>query len=149
MDAKQLTSEQEAVDQLREEINAVMGKRWMVAIWCAEGIVGVEQNGIFKQSSKQDLVVLSNRTTWRFPQGGFEEAVNLLRENLEVEQKTDVLSVPSPLEMAPFVMPVEDESEVDDEKCSELSQDDGTRRGEKAPKELLLGDMLRKNREGE
>ncbi len=123
MEMKQLTSEREAVDQLREEINAVLGKRWMVAIWCADE---VGENG------KPDLVALSGRTTWCFPKSGFEEAIRLLSENLEVEQKTDTLSVPGPLEMAPFVVPAKDMGKADDKKCSEL----------------LLGDMLRKNRDG-
>ena len=138
MEAKQLSTEQEAMEQVQEAINTVSGKRWMVAVWCVDG---VEQEG------KPDLIMLANRTTWCFPQLGFEEACWSLRENLREERLVaDALSVPAPLEMAPFarsnhcssLMPL---SVVIDEggECSE----------EESCDVLHLGDMLNKKQEGE
>lgn len=138
MEAKQLSTEQEAMEQVQEAINAVSGKRWMAAVWCVDG---VEQEG------KPDLIVLANRTTWRFPQLGFEEACWILRENLREERlAADVLPIPAPLEMAPFVR----SNHCSLRTPSSMFIDEGRECSEEESCDVLhLGDMLDKKREDE
>ena len=93
---KQLLTEQEAVDETREAIASVSGKRWMIAVWCVDQ---AEENG----KPPSDMLRLVSRTTWRFPHGNFEESLRLLRENLDEEMRAGEPPIPTALEMAPFV----------------------------------------------
>jgi len=88
---KMLLTEQEAINEARAIINSVLGKRWMIAVWCVE------------EDEQKNLLRLAGKTSWRFPQGDFEESLRLLREKLEEELKARKPAVPAPLEMAPFL----------------------------------------------
>jgi len=97
---KQLLTEQEAFNDVSEAITSVLGKRWMVAVWCVDH---VEENG----KPPLDMLRLVSRTTWRFPHGNFEESLRLLRDNLDEEKQAGEPPVPSPLKMAPFALDTE------------------------------------------
>ena len=98
---KQLLTEQEAIDEVRKIVNSVLGKRWMVAVWCVEEA---------DRSNEPNVLKLAGETTWRFPQGDFKESLRLLREKLDEQLKAESPPVPTPLEMAPFLL---------DESCEE------------------------------
>lgn len=106
MVTKQLLLEQEAVDDVREMINSVLGKRWMIAVWCMDQA---------EQNSEPVLMSLASRTTWHFPHGCFEESLRLLRENLDMELQASEPPVPAPLEMAPFILHKDDVDTNDEE----------------------------------
>ena len=102
---KQLLSEQEAIDEVRTIINSVLGKRWMIAVW------SVEESEL---PNEPNLLKLAGETTWRFPQGDFQESLRLLREKLDEQVTAKKPAVPAPLEMAPFLVG-EDEDEEEKE----------------------------------
>ena len=111
MCAKQLLTEPDAIEEVREALSSVLGKRWMLALW----VVDEEQ-----QDGKVNLHTrLVNRTTWRFPHESIEESLQSLGENLEEEKQTGEPPVPAPLDVAPFVRDKE-EDRVSDEEMREM-----------------------------
>lgn len=102
---KQLLSEQEAVEEARRIINSVLGKRWMIAVWCVDEV---------EKKDEPNMLRLAGKTTWQFPQGDFEESLRLLRNCLHEETTAGKPPVPPPLKMASFLT-LASEEERDDE----------------------------------
>lgn len=110
---KQNTTEREALDDVRMAINDVLGKRWMVAVWCVEA----------EDISKKHEVKMVRRVTWKFPTNDMEVAAKIMQKSCEEERDASSPPIPPPLEMADFlksvgfepsvVSPAEDEIEVE------------------------------------
>lgn len=86
-DAKQMVTEKDALEALREGINRVVGQRWMVCVWRVD----------------KGAVDLAHRTTWDFPTGDFDVCMEQLKEALNEEKKATTPAVPPPLEIAKFL----------------------------------------------
>jgi len=109
---KQLSTEDEALEDVRTNVEAVIGMQWMAVVWCVE------------DGWEDDLqsIRLVGRTTWRFPREKFEAAVELLRENLEAEKRDGEPDRPSPLKLAPFVSDLADGDSLVDQNMEGLLQ---------------------------
>lgn len=90
---KELTSESEAVQELRDRMRDVVGKRWMVALWCVDD---TEKEG------EPNLLRFVGKITWKFPVGDFKRSLQLLANYLEEQTKLTVPPEPPPLKLASF-----------------------------------------------
>jgi len=91
---KQLSSEEEALEDVRVNVEAVIGMRWMAAVWCIDEVA---------QKGEPEVVRLVGRTTWNFPRGSFGASIGLLHDSLSDEGQSQRPPRPAPLKLAPFV----------------------------------------------
>jgi len=118
---KQLLTEQEAISEVREIVNSVLGKRWMIAVWCVEETEG---------KGEPNLLRLAGEVTWRFLLGDFEESLRLLREKLDEQLEAERPPVPTPLEIAPFLLEdSEEREELENVKLEGLGELFGEKQG--------------------
>jgi len=98
---KQVISEQEAIDGLREMVQKVFGKRWMVVVWEVE-----------EDAEGRGTLGFVGRMSWKFPVGDFPKCVEMLKADLERETEATLPLVPPPLDTADWL------------KAKEISTDD-------------------------
>lgn len=134
---KQLLNESEALEEVRRIINSAIGKKWTVAVWCVDEA---------EKPGEPNMLRLAGVTTWQFPIGDFGKSIDLLRNKLDEQAKSDQPAVPVPLEMAPFLL------EGDGKKCEAESLERPAGADEKAlcdePKAetgLSVDEMFRNN----
>jgi hypothetical protein len=136
--AKELTTESEALDELTNAVNAVIGKRWMFALWT----VTDDDKGVPK------TVTLEKRLTWKFPAGDFNVAMDQLRSSIDDETEALVPPVPPPLKMADFgVEEVPLERDVAKELL-EREEKEEVEVAEKGDKPKTIGEMLQMRERG-
>jgi len=114
---KQILTEAEALEGVRQRINESIGKQWMVAVWCVE------------PSDEKDTPakLRMKRLSWKFPQADYMECVNMLQKTMLAETTPTYAEPPAPLELAPFL---KEELDEGDEKQEESIADLMTERSE-------------------
>lgn len=112
---RRMVSEEQAVREVEEIVNSVLGKRWMVAAWCVE-----------EGSDGKFALRLAGKVTWQFPAGDFDESLRLLRSCLDEETRSGgQTALPPPLELASFLRDRADGG--DRGSLGDASQDQETR----------------------
>jgi len=108
--AKQLLSEQEALNDVREAINEVLGNRWMIAVWCVEEAAKEGEPNIFRPVK---------RITWRFPSEDYAAGIGKLCATMFEEKRSTTPPLPVPLKVADFLRKEEEEVEGEEKGMDE------------------------------